>query len=88
MTGRIAAMHEISLTNVSFVYGDQQILDDITFTAAAGEFVCLLGPSGCGKSTLLRLLAGLAVPSAGSLTLDGRPINGPGLDRGVVFQDV
>jgi len=80
-------MHEISLTNVSFVYGSQQILDDITFTAAAGEFVCLLGPSGCGKSTLLRLLAGLALPSAGSLTLDGRPINGPGLDRGVVFQD-
>lgn len=80
-------MHEIALHNISYAYGSQKILDNISFTAAAGEFVCLLGPSGCGKSTLLRLLAGLAQPSAGSLTLDGRRISGPGLDRGVVFQD-
>lgn len=80
-------MHEISLSDISYAYGEQKILDSITFTAAAGEFVCLLGPSGCGKSTLLRLLAGLARPSAGALTLDGDPISGPGLDRGVVFQD-
>ncbi len=80
-------MHEIALHNISYAYGSQRILENISFTAAAGEFVCLLGPSGCGKSTLLRLLAGLAQPSAGALTLDGRRISGPGLDRGVVFQD-
>lgn len=80
-------MHEIKLTDIGYAYAHQQVLDGINFTAAAGEFVCLLGPSGCGKSTLLRLLAGLAAPTSGSITLDGKPIEGPGLDRGVVFQD-
>ena len=80
-------MHEIALSNISYSYGTQKILDNINFTASAGEFVCLLGPSGCGKSTLLRLLAGLAKPSEGTVTLDGAPILGPGLNRGVVFQD-
>jgi NitT/TauT family transport system ATP-binding protein len=80
-------MHEIAIHDVTFSYGSQTILEGVNFTAHAGEFVCLLGPSGCGKSTLLRLLAGLAQPSSGRLTLDGNPINGPGLDRGVVFQD-
>jgi NitT/TauT family transport system ATP-binding protein len=80
-------MFEIALDNVSFAYGSQNVLNNVSFTAASGDFVCLLGPSGCGKSTLLRLLAGLDLPTAGLLTLNGRPITGPGLDRGVVFQD-
>src|SRR6266702_189742 len=80
-------MHEVALNNVNYSYGSNQVLRDITLTAAAGDFVCLLGPSGCGKSTLLRLLAGLSRPDSGSITLDGKEITGPGLDRGVVFQD-
>jgi NitT/TauT family transport system ATP-binding protein len=80
-------MHEIAIENVSFTYGSNEVLRDINVTVEAGEFVCLLGPSGCGKSTLLRLLAGLSQPSSGAITLDGTPITGPGLDRGVVFQD-
>jgi NitT/TauT family transport system ATP-binding protein len=80
-------MHEIAINNVSFTYGNNEVLRDISMTVDAGEFVCLLGPSGCGKSTLLRLMAGLSRPTAGSITLDGNAINGPGLDRGVVFQD-
>jgi nitrate ABC transporter ATP-binding subunit len=80
-------MHEIAIENVSFTYGSNQVLRDISLTVAAGEFVCLLGPSGCGKSTLLRLLAGLSQPTAGTIKMDGSNITGPGLDRGVVFQD-
>ena len=52
-----------------------------------GEFVCVIGPSGCGKSTLLMILAGLYPRTAGEIALDGKPLAGPGLNRGVVFQD-
>ncbi|MFE7720210.1 ABC transporter ATP-binding protein [Nocardia rhizosphaerihabitans] len=61
-------------------------IDDITIEVGAGEFLVLVGPSGSGKSTLLDLLGGLSTPSSGQILLDGAPITGPGLDRGVVFQ--
>jgi NitT/TauT family transport system ATP-binding protein len=80
-------MYEIAIQGVHFGYGGQPVLGDVEFTAGAGELVCLLGPSGCGKSTLLRLVAGLARPDAGTVKMNGRPVTGPGLDRGVVFQD-
>jgi NitT/TauT family transport system ATP-binding protein len=61
-------------------------IEDINIDLAAGEFLVLVGPSGCGKSTLLDLLGGLSTPSSGRILLDGKPITGPGLDRGIVFQ--
>ncbi len=61
-------------------------LDPVTLDIAEREFVSILGPSGCGKSTLLRIVAGLSEPSAGEVRLDGKPIAGPGPDRGMVFQ--
>ncbi|MBB5916537.1 NitT/TauT family transport system ATP-binding protein [Nocardia transvalensis] len=61
-------------------------LDDITLELRDGEFLVLVGPSGSGKSTLLDLLGGLSAPSAGQILLDGAPVRGPGLDRGIVFQ--
>lgn len=61
-------------------------LDDIGIDLADGEFLVLVGPSGCGKSTLLDLLGGLSEPTSGRILLDGRPVCGPGLDRGIVFQ--
>ena len=62
-------------------------LSDVTLDVAPGEFVCLIGPSGCGKSTLLNLFAGLDRPTSGEVLLDGEPIEGPGPDRAVLFQD-
>ena len=61
-------------------------LQALSIDIAPGEFVTVVGPSGCGKSTVLDLIAGLAKPSAGSLSIDDKPITGPGLDRSVVFQ--
>lgn len=61
-------------------------LRDISFAVHRREFICVIGPSGCGKSTLARILAGLESPSAGRVLLDGNPIEGPGADRGMVFQ--
>src|SRR3954454_10480267 len=61
-------------------------LEDITLDVRTGEFLALVGPSGCGKSTLLDLLGGLTMPTSGRILLDGRPIEGPARDRGIVFQ--
>jgi NitT/TauT family transport system ATP-binding protein len=62
-------------------------VEDVTLDIAPGEFVCLIGPSGCGKTTLLNLFAGLERPDGGEVLMDGRPIQGPGPDRAVLFQE-
>src|SRR3954453_21704245 len=61
-------------------------IKNVHFSVNSGEFLTLVGPSGCGKSTLLDLLGGLTKPTSGQILLDGKPIVGPGLDRGIVFQ--
>jgi ABC-type nitrate/sulfonate/bicarbonate transport system ATPase subunit len=61
-------------------------LDRISLSVRKGEFVCLIGHSGCGKSTLLNMIAGLLVPTGGSILCEGVPISGPGPDRAMVFQ--
>ena len=77
----------IIFDRVSLSYGRQLILENIVLSIDEGEFVCLLGPSGAGKSSLMRLLAGLAAPSSGEVSINGERVAGPGLDRGIVFQD-
>ena len=67
-------------------FGDTLALDNVSFEVHRREFVCVVGASGCGKSTLVRLLAGLEQPTAGHLLLDGKAVDGPGADRGMVFQ--
>lgn len=66
--------------------GSTLALQATDLDVAENDFVTILGPSGCGKTTLLRIVAGLDQPTAGEVRLDGRPIRGPGADRGMVFQ--
>ena len=63
-----------------------QALAPVDLSVDEKDFITLLGPSGCGKSTLLRMVAGLDFPSAGSIEFDGREVDCPGSDRGMVFQ--
>ena len=66
--------------------GEVESLRPLTFDIAGGEFLAVVGPSGCGKSTLLKMVAGLLAPSRGRITLNGREVNGPPDDVGIVFQ--
>jgi NitT/TauT family transport system ATP-binding protein len=84
-------MAQIDLSEVSMTFrrGRKQefsALGDVTFSVEDGELIAIVGPSGCGKTTLLNVVAGLLEPSSGQILLDGRPVKGPGRDRGVVFQ--
>jgi len=66
--------------------GETVALKNVNFKTHRREFVCVIGPSGCGKSTLIRILAGLESHTSGQVLLDNKPVNGPGRDRGMVFQ--
>jgi NitT/TauT family transport system ATP-binding protein len=66
--------------------GETVALKNVSFQTHKREFVCVIGASGCGKSTLVRILAGLESYTNGEVLLDGKPITGPGRDRGMVFQ--
>jgi NitT/TauT family transport system ATP-binding protein len=84
-------MPHIEIRDVSLVYetpaGRVPGVERASFTIEASEFLCIVGPSGCGKSTLLNIIAGFLAPTGGEVRIDGRPVTGHGMDRGVVFQD-
>ena len=66
--------------------GELAVFENVWFSVAKGEFVCVIGHSGCGKSTILNVLAGLDVPSSGHVLVNGHHVTGPSLDRAVIFQ--
>jgi NitT/TauT family transport system ATP-binding protein len=77
---------KLIVRNLSKTFNDLKVLNDISVDVAQGEFVSIVGPSGCGKTTFLRIVAGLEAATSGEARLDGRRIEGPGGDRGFVFQ--
>jgi nitrate/nitrite transport system ATP-binding protein len=81
----------LDVKNVSKGFGPKgrraEVLEDITLEIEQGEFVAVVGYSGAGKTTLMSLLAGLIEPDSGSIKLKGKEMNGPGPDRGIVFQN-
>jgi NitT/TauT family transport system ATP-binding protein len=82
---------EIQILHVSKSYGAEhftkQVVQECTFAIERHKLTVMIGPSGCGKSTLIRLLAGFEKPSSGNITIDGKPVTGPGRDRLVLFQE-
>jgi len=84
---------KVGLSEICLSYRTQSgerllALDHINLEVKAGEFLCIVGPSGCGKSTLLHLIAGLQPPTSGQILVDGRPVQGPGTDRILIFQEL
>lgn len=81
---------KIRFRNVSMVFGQGAdsftAIDNLNLDIADGEIVTVVGPSGCGKSTAMNIAAGLIAPSDGECLVDGKPVTGPGPDRGVIFQ--
>jgi NitT/TauT family transport system ATP-binding protein len=67
---------------------DLLALDNINLKVNSGDFLCIVGPSGCGKSTLLHLIAGLQKPTSGTVLIDNQPVDGPGTDRILIFQEL
>ena len=87
---KIVAGH-IELKAVCKSYGTddnyKEVIKDCSLEITPGGLTVMIGPSGCGKSTLIRLIAGFEKPNSGSITIDGRPVDGPGKDRLVIFQE-
>ena len=89
--GTMAAAPVIEAVGVNHAYeghdGWVHALQGFEIAIPRNEFLCILGPSGCGKSSFLRIVTGLMKPLEGEVRLNGRPIDGPGLDRGIAFQE-
>jgi NitT/TauT family transport system ATP-binding protein len=90
--GARVAVKSLAIRNLSKTYFDPYAakhvtaVHDVSFAAEPGEFLSVVGPSGCGKTTILNMIAGFIPISSGEILVDGKPVKGPGPDRGVVFQ--
>ena len=90
MEPAVGASNLVAFSRVAFRHAPaangEDVVCDFNLTIRDGEFLCILGPSGCGKTTVLNLLAGFERPTAGTITVSGEVLRGPGAERGVVFQ--
>ena len=67
--------------------GRLNVVEDVSYDINDGDFIAVIGPSGCGKTTMMSMLAGFQKPTTGKVLFDGRPVRGPGPERGVIFQE-
>ncbi len=84
------AVVEVEHLSKRFVRGRQRVeaIHDLSLQVSDGEFVAIVGPSGCGKSTFLHILGGFVPSDGGAMRVDGRAVQAPGPDRGMMFQDL
>jgi len=86
-----SARTRVKFEHVSLAFdtpkGKLNVVDDVSYDIHDGDFVAVIGPSGCGKTTMMSMLAGFQRPTIGSVLFDGKPVKGPGPERGVIFQE-
>jgi NitT/TauT family transport system ATP-binding protein len=86
-----AGIHRAQFDGVSLEFdtpkGKLRVVEDVSYDINDGDFIAVIGPSGCGKTTMMSMLAGFQKPTTGKVLFDGRPVQGPGPERGVIFQE-
>jgi NitT/TauT family transport system ATP-binding protein len=91
MSTATISLRRAQFDHVSLVFdtpkGKLGVVEDVTYDINDGDFIAVIGPSGCGKTTMMSMLAGFQKPTTGQVLFDGRPVRGPGPERGVIFQE-
>lgn len=91
MNGSAKTARRVQFDHVSLTFGTPKgslnVVEDVTYDIYDGDFIAVIGPSGCGKTTMMSMLAGFQKPTSGQVLFDGKPVGGPGPERGVIFQE-
>jgi NitT/TauT family transport system ATP-binding protein len=91
MNGSAKTAKRVQFDHVSLTFGTPKgplnVVEDVSYDIYEGDFIAVIGPSGCGKTTMMSMLAGFQKPTAGQVLFDGKPVSGPGPERGVIFQE-